>query len=83
MQLGTVMSTAVSGLERADAQLSRAAEETAAATVPTDRVSLSSSDDLVTAQTDRITAELGYRANLKTLQSAEQMNDVLLQLLSR
>lgn len=63
--------------------LEEAAAEMAQATVPTDRVTLSSGEpDLVDATMHRISGELAFRANLKTIQSANEMTDVLLQLLN-
>ncbi len=74
----------VSGLKAAESQLDRAAAEVADATVPTDQVTLSGSEpDLLQATTDRISGELLFRANLKTIQAADQMSNELLDLLTR
>lgn len=78
------MASGVSGLQAATRQVDAAAAETLAATVPTDRVTLGGSGeaDLISASTDRMTGELLFRANLKTIQTARQMDDVLLQLIT-
>ncbi len=77
------MTSAVSGLQAATRQVDAAAAETLQATVPTDRVTIGGGEaDLISASADRITGELMFRANLKTLQTAKQMDDVLLQLIT-
>lgn len=63
--------------------LDEAAAQTLEATVPTDTVSLGGEGDLISASTERANADLMMRANVKVLQSAQQMDDVLLQLLMR
>lgn len=63
-----------------------AAAETSAATVPTDTVSLGAGGaggDLVAATTGRMMASVMMQANVKLLQSAQEMDDALLQLLVR
>jgi hypothetical protein len=80
----SAMTSAVSGLQAATRQVDAAAAETLQATVPTDRVTIGGGGeaDLISASADRITGELMFRANLKTLQTAKQMDDVLLQLIT-
>ncbi len=73
----------VTGLQAAEAQIDAAAEKTFSATVPSDRITLSGGDGLVEATTQRMTGELAFRASLKTLQTAQQMTDTLLELLVR
>jgi hypothetical protein len=75
-------SSGLTGIKVGQAQLDAAAQETFDATVPTDQVTLSGGGDLVGATSDRIMGELMVRANLKVLQSSNQTNDVLLQLLT-
>ncbi len=80
----SAFSSAIGGLQAAESQVSRAAQETYDATVPTDSITLSSAQpDLVDATTDRITGEAMYRANIKVLQTADQMSNVLLDLITR
>lgn len=75
-------SSALGGLRTAEARLGRAAEQTATA-LSSERVSLSNRDPLVDATVERITAAAAFRANLKVLQSADQMSNDLLELLTR
>ena len=77
------MTSGIAGLRAAGDMLEQAASDTVEATVPVDRVTLSSGGpDLVDATTERITGELAFRASLKTIQTANEMTDVLLQLLN-
>lgn len=74
----------VAGIRAAEAQLESAANETYEATVPTDQITLTSGEgDLVHATTERIRGELAFRASLKTIQTADQMSNLLLELISR
>lgn len=83
VRVSSVFSSGVEGISRATAQLDEAAAQTFEATVPTDRVSLGGEGDLISATMGRMNADLMMRANVKVLQSAQQMDDVLLQLLTR
>ncbi|MFZ5444222.1 MAG: hypothetical protein ACOZQL_29770 [Myxococcota bacterium] len=86
MRISTAYSSGMEGISRATELLESAAAETYEATVPTDTVSLDSSsgaDPLISATSDRITADVMMRANVKVLQTAQQMDDTLLQLLVR
>lgn len=80
-----VGSSSVEGISRAISRLEDAAAATYEATVPTDTVSLESSgiDPLIDAATARSSADVLLRANVKVLQTAQQMDDVLMQLLIR
>jgi len=77
------MSSGVSGLKAAEARLDRAAVKTAAAFASSEKVSLSGRDDFVDETVERISASAAFRANLKTIQSADQMSNDLLELLTR
>lgn len=77
------LSVGLAGLQAADARVTQAAQETYEATLPTDQISISSQDPLIQAQTDQITADLSYRASIKTIQTAQQMDETLLQLFTR
>lgn len=71
-------STAVEGIQAATERLDRAAEQTLA--FPSDKVSLGK--DLEPA-IERISASLQLRANLKTIQSVDQMTDDVLKLMTQ
>ena len=75
-------SSALGGLRSAEARLERAAEIAAAEFTP-ERVSLSNTDAMVEATVERISAAAAFRANLKMLQSADQMSNDLMELLTR
>ncbi|MFT3712992.1 MAG: hypothetical protein QM817_35515 [Archangium sp.] len=83
VRISSAWSSGVEGISRATATLDTAAAETYDATVPTDSVSISGGDPLITATTDRMQASLMMQANVKLLQSAQQMDDTLLSLLVR
>ena len=70
----------MTGIQRAEERFSQAAEETAEASVPIDQISISGADPMINAQVEQMTAQLSYKANIKTLQSAQQMDETLLQL---
>ena len=70
------------GISRAVATLDGAAAATFEATVPSDAVSIGG-DPLITATTDRMMASVMMQANVKLLQTAQAMDDTLLQLLIR
>lgn len=72
--------TALAGLQRAEASFGGAATQLAA---PTDRVSIGGLDPTIQGVTGMMSASHAFRANLKVLQSAEQLNDDLLRLLTR
>jgi hypothetical protein len=75
-------SSGVAGLQAAVAQVDGAAAATYDATVPSDQVTIGN-DPLIEATTQRMTGQLAFAANLKTIQAAQQMDDVLLSLLTR
>lgn len=76
-------SSGVAGLQAAGNLLEEAALEATAATVPVDRVTLSGEEpDLINATTTRIQGELLFRASIKTIQTANEMTGLLLQLLT-
>lgn len=82
VRISSASTSAVEGITRATATLDAAAAETYEATVPTDSVSIDGgADPLITATTDRMQASLMMQANVKLLQSAQQMDDTLLSLL--
>jgi flagellar basal body rod protein FlgC len=70
------------GMRAAEARLDRAAEIAATEFSP-ERVSLSNGDALVEATVERISAATAFRANLKLLQSADQMSNDLMELITR
>jgi flagellar hook protein FlgE len=75
-------SSALGGLKAAEARLDRAAESVATE-FSSERVSVSNTDALIEATVERISAATAFRANLKLLQSADQMSNDLLELLTR
>lgn len=81
MLISTV-TTAVTGLKGAEARLDRAAQQTA---FPSERVSVggSAAGADIEPTVSRISASLQFRANLKTIQSADRMSDDLLSLVTR
>lgn len=81
MLLAGVTSAALSGLRASESLLDTAATQTAVATIPTDAVTLSGTDDLLSAGMNQTLGELGFRANLKVLQTANELSDTVLQLL--
>jgi hypothetical protein len=83
VEISSAWSSGVQGIARATATLDAAAAETSDATVPSDTVSIGGGDDLITATTDRMMASTMMQANVKLLQTAQQMDDTLLQLLIR
>ena len=70
------------GMRAAEARLDRAAEIAATEFSP-ERVSLSNGDALIEATVERISAATAFRANLKLLQSADQMSNDLMELITR
>lgn len=70
------------GMRAAEARLDRAAEIAATEFAP-ERVSLSNGDALIEATVERISAATAFRANLKLLQSADQMSNDLMELITR
>lgn len=70
------------GMRAAEARLDRAAEIAATEFAP-ERVSLSNGDALIEATVERISASTAFRANLKLLQSADQMSNDLMELITR
>jgi hypothetical protein len=78
----SAFSSAVAGLQAATSRVEGAAVATYEATVPRDQVSIGN-DPLIEATSQRMTGQLAFAANLKTLQAAQQMDDVLLSLLTR
>lgn len=76
----SAMANGVAGLQAAEARFERAAARIAA---PVDRVTLSGGADDLGAHLERITASHAFRANLKTIQTADQMSNDLLELLTR
>ncbi|MFO0595677.1 MAG: hypothetical protein U0228_10240 [Myxococcaceae bacterium] len=84
MRIGSAWSSGVEGISRATANFEAAAAQTYDATVPTDSVSIGGGgDDLIAATTGQMQASVLLKANVKLLQSSQQMDDVLLQLLTR
>lgn len=72
------------GMKAAEARLDRAAEIAATEFSP-ERVSISNgdADAMIEATVQRISASTAFRANLKLLQSADQMSNDLMELLTR
>lgn len=71
MRISGAFEAGAAGLQRATAALNESAD---ALTVPIDQVSLES------AMVGQLGASLAFRANVKVLQSAQQMSDDLLRL---
>lgn len=82
MQISSAYSSGVAGLQSATAQVDAAASATYDATVPTDQVTIGN-DPLIEATSQRMTGQLAFAASVKTLQAAQQMDDVLLSLITR
>ena len=82
MQISSAYSSGVAGLQSATARVEAAANATYDATVPSDQVTIGN-DPLIEATTQRITGQLAFAASVKTLQAAQQMDDVLLSLITR
>jgi hypothetical protein len=71
------MASGVAGLQRATERLDRVAAETAA---PIDKVTLSGGGMDVSNVAETLSAKWAFKANLKTIQSADQMSNELLAL---
>lgn len=80
MKVGSASGAGLAGLGRAEAQFERAAQQLA---LPVDQVSIGQRDPTIDGLTGLMSASHAFRANLKVIQSAEQMNDDLLRLLTR
>jgi len=77
MRISAAFEAGSVGLQRATAALGESAEALA---VPVDRLTLGGG--LEEALMGQLTASLSFRANVKVLQSAQQMSDDLLRLIT-
>jgi hypothetical protein len=77
MRISAAFEAGSAGLQRATSALAESAQALA---VPLDRLSLGGGRE--EALVEQVTASLSFRANVKVLQSAQQMSDELLRLIT-
>ncbi len=90
--ISSVSSTAARGLAEATSRLEHNAQRVALVGLerapsaekitisPEARAAIDQQDDLVRATTDRMTASISFKANIKTMQTAQEMDETLLSL---
>lgn len=77
------LSQGVEGVKAAEAMVERSARRVYEATLPTDRVTLSSGAGLADAMVEGMKGAALYRANLASIKTADRVAESLMELVTR